>query len=205
MGDPKYTNFTPMPHCYIIAGPNGAGKTTASMTILPETLHCKEFVNADSIAAGLSPLDPDSMAIKAGRLMLERIGQLSEDGSDFAFETTLSTRTYVQFIHTARQKGYMITLLFFWLSSPEFAKSRVAERVRNGGHNIPADAIERRFYRGIANLCRLYMPVCDDWAILNNMSNEPQIVAVGGKQVDGLVANRDIYNSILDQSKHDEQ
>ncbi|HTJ14831.1 MAG TPA: hypothetical protein VL547_22490, partial [Dinghuibacter sp.] len=113
--------------------------------------------------------------------------------------------SYVQLIHTAQQKGYIVTLLFFWLSSPEFAKDRVAARVQKGGHNIPFDIIERRFYRGIANLCQLFMPICDDWAIFNNMAQESRIVAIGGKDVDGLIANGDIYSTIVRQSQHDEK
>jgi predicted ABC-type ATPase len=137
--------------------------------------------------------------------MLERIDQLIADGSDFAFETTLATRSYVQLIRIAQQKGYTVTLLFFWLNSPDFAKKRVADRVLKGGHNIPIKIIERRFYRGIANLCHLYMPVCDDWAIFNNMGRVSTIIAVGGSDVAGMVANRDIYSIILSQSKLDDQ
>src|SRR5277367_354964 len=115
-----------MPDLYIIAGCNGAGKTTASYTVLPEVLHCNEFVNADSIAAGLSPFNPESVAMEAGRLMLQRIDQLMNEEIDFAFETTLAARSYVPLIKTAREKGYRVTLLYFWLSSPAVAKERVA-------------------------------------------------------------------------------
>lgn len=138
-----------MPNLYIIAGCNGAGKTTASYTVLPEILECKEFVNADSIAAGLSPFNPESVALEAGRLMLQRINTLLEENVDFAFETTLSTRSYASFIKKARTVGYTVTLLYFWLNSPEFAMSRVAERVERGGHNIPEDIIKRRYYPDI--------------------------------------------------------
>src|SRR6476646_3698443 len=113
-----------MPNLYIIAGCNGAGKTTASYTILPEMFNCKEFVNADSIAAGLSPFNPESVAFEAGRIMLQRIHQLKNEKVDFAFETTLSTRSYVPFVKEAKTDGYKITLLFFWLNSPEIAKER---------------------------------------------------------------------------------
>lgn len=138
-----------MPNLYIIAGCNGAGKTTASYTILPEILNCKEFVNADSIAAGLSPFNPENVALEAGRIMLHRIYQLMDDNVDFAFETTLSTRSYVPLIKKAQQKEYVVTLLFFWLNSSELAKQRVAKRVSNGGHNIPADVIDRRYTRNL--------------------------------------------------------
>lgn len=118
-----------MPKLYIIAGCNGAGKTTASYTVLPEMLGCKEFVNADEIAKGLSPFNPESVAIEAGRLMLQRMDDLLSEGSDFAFETTLSTRSYVKFIERAQAKGYFVTLLYFWLPTPEQAIERVATRV----------------------------------------------------------------------------
>ena len=134
-----------MPKLYIIAGCNGAGKTTASYTVLPEMLGCKEFVNADEIAKGLSPFNPESVAIEAGRLMLQRMDDLLSEGSDFAFETTLSTRSYVKFIERAQAKGYFVTLLYFWLPTPEQAIERVATRVREGGHNIPSDVIRRQW------------------------------------------------------------
>src|SRR6202000_284158 len=118
-----------MANLYIIAGCNGAGKTTASFTILPEMLNCKEFVNADSIAAGLSPFNPESVAIEAGRLMLARIHELMKTGVDFAFETTLSTRSYVSLVTSAKKIGYKVTLLFIWLDSPAAAARRVADRV----------------------------------------------------------------------------
>ena len=155
---------------YIIAGCNGAGKTTASYTVLPEMLGCKEFVNADEIAKGLSPFNPESVAIEAGRLMLQRMDDLLAEGADFAFETTLATRSYVKFIEKAHAKGYYVTLLFFWLPTPEQAIERVATRVREGGHNIPSEVIPRRYANGIRNLTTLYTPICDYWTIYNNSS-----------------------------------
>ena len=124
---------------YIISGPNGAGKTTASYTVLPKILNCKEFVNADEIARGLSPFNPDGMAIEAGKLMLKRIDVLLQKEESFSIETTLSTRSYFKLVETAHQKGYNVTLLYFWLESPEQAIERVAERVSKGGHDIPKD------------------------------------------------------------------
>lgn len=155
---------------YIIAGCNGAGKTTASFTVLPEMLGCKEFVNADEIAKGLSPFNPESVAIEAGRLMLRRMNDLLAEGADFAFETTLATRSYVKFIERAHAKGYYVTLLFFWLPTPELAIERVATRVREGGHNIEPEVIRRRYASGIRNLISLYTPICDYWTIYNNSS-----------------------------------
>ena len=121
---------------YIISGCNGAGKTTASYTVLPEVLDCKEFVNADEIARGLSPFNPESMAIEAGRLMLKRIEELLEKEETFSIETTLATKSYINLVHRAQAKGYTVSVLFFWLRTPDLAIQRVAERVQNGGHNI---------------------------------------------------------------------
>ncbi|HEV2479674.1 MAG TPA: zeta toxin family protein [Puia sp.] len=148
-----------MPNLYIIAGCNGAGKTTASFTILPEMLNCKEFVNADNIAAGLSPFNPGGVAIEAGRLMLSRIHELMKAGVDFAFETTLATRSYASLVKAAQLVEYKVTLLFIWLDSPETAIQRVADRVAAGGHHIPDDTVRRSYYRGIYNLIHLYIPI----------------------------------------------
>ena len=137
---------------YIIAGFNGAGKTTASFTILPEILDCKEFVNADEIAKGLSPFQHEKVSFEAGRIMLNRISDLVAQNENFAFETTLSTRSYKNRILDAKKKNYNVTLLFFWLKNPQLAKERVKTRVLEGGHNIPEDVIERSYYKGINNL-----------------------------------------------------
>ena len=133
-------------HLYIISGPNGAGKTTASYTVLPKILHCKEFVNADEIARGLSPFNPESVAIEAGRLMLKRISELLQRNESFSIETTLSTRSYFRLVEKAHLQGYDVTLLYFWLKSPQQAIERVAERVAKGGHDIPKDIIIRRYW-----------------------------------------------------------
>jgi len=134
---------------YIIAGCNGAGKTTASFTILPEIINCKEFVNADEIAKGLSPFQPEKVAIEAGRIMLSRINELLSKNRSFAFETTLSTKSYKNKLIEAQGKGYTVTLIFFWLQSIELAKERIKVRVSEGGHNIEPDVVERRYLKGI--------------------------------------------------------
>ena len=144
-----------MSKLYIIAGCNGAGKTTASYTVLPELLGWTEVVNADEIAKGLSPFNPGSVAIEAGRLMLQRMDDLLSEGEDFAFETTLATRSYVKFVERAQAENYFVTLLYFWLPTPEQAIERVATRVREGGHNIPSDVIRRRYASGIKPLITL--------------------------------------------------
>ena len=147
------SNFAPemSKNLYIISGCNGAGKTTASYTVLPEILNCKEFVNADEIARGLSPFNPDSVAIEAGRLMLKRIDELLEKDESFSIETTLATRSYINLVRRAQAKGYVVKVLFFWLNSPELALLRIAERVSKGGHNIPAEIARRRYVAGISN------------------------------------------------------
>jgi predicted ABC-type ATPase len=193
-----------MPNLYIIAGCNGAGKTTASYTVLPELLNCYEFVNADNIAAGISPFNPESVALAAGRIMLQRIEELLKQQVDFAFETTLSTRSYVSMIKKVQQNGYNVTLLYFWLKSPQMAMQRVDLRVSEGGHNIPEDVIVRRYYRGIKNLMKLYIPICDKWLIVDNTSVGPVFVAQGGFPFETNIIKADIWNTILRQSDDNE-
>jgi predicted ABC-type ATPase len=135
-----------MPNLFVIAGCNGAGKTTASFTVLPEMLNCDEFINADEIARGLSPFNPDKAAIEAGRIMLAKINKLIQCHLDFAFETTLSSKSFANTIREAKQNGYQTTLVFFWLDTVELAIERVKTRVLEGGHNIPSDVIVRRYY-----------------------------------------------------------
>lgn len=159
-----------MPRLYIIAGCNGAGKTTASYAVLPEMLECRDFVNADEIARGLSPFNPAGVSIEAGRLMRKRMDILMSEGADFAFETTLATRYYTRLIREAQSRGYFVSLLFFWLPSPDQAVERVARRVEEGGHNVPSEVVRRRYYRGIRYLTSLYTPLCDYWVIYDNSS-----------------------------------
>ncbi|MBD5256645.1 MAG: zeta toxin [Bacteroides sp.] len=169
-----------MPNLYIIAGCNGAGKTTASFNVLPQILNCKEFVNADEIARGISPFDPESVAIQAGKLMLKRIDELLEGSNTFAIETTLATRSYKNLVKRAQQKGYTVKLLFFWLKSPDMACDRVAKRVSEGGHNIPTDVIYQRYYSGLKNLFEIYMPIVDYWALYDN-NFQTDIIAKNNK------------------------
>lgn len=168
---------------FIIAGCNGAGKTTASFTIFPEIINCKEFVNADEIAKGLSPFQPEKVAFESGRIMLNRIDELLEENESFAFETTLSTRSYKNKIKTAREKGFTITLLFFWLQNVELAKERVKIRVSEGGHNIEPEIIERRYLNGIKNLFEIYLPIVDGLLIFDNSEGKHELLAI--KTIDG--------------------
>lgn len=160
---------------YILAGCNGAGKTTAALTMLPQIWTCKEFVNADSIAKGISPYNPQSVAFQAGRMMLERIELLLSEGATFSLETTLATRSYARLVDKAHRLGYEVTLLFFWLNSPELAKSRVAQRVAEGGHEIEDKVIERRYRRGISNFFLLFKERVDEWILVDN-SVSPRVV-----------------------------
>ncbi len=164
---------------YIIAGCNGAGKTTASYTILPEMLDCKEFVNADEIAKGLSPFKSDNAAIQAGRLMLERINSLLETRADFGFETTLAAKSYINFVNRAKQSDYRVTLLFFWLRTPDLAVKRVETRVKEGGHNIPEETIRRRYKSGLNNFFNIFQPIVDDWMFIDNSGEPYEIIAEG--------------------------
>ncbi|AFR34636.1 zeta toxin family protein [Riemerella anatipestifer] len=175
---------------YIIAGCNGAGKTTASFTILPEILDCKEFVNADEIAKGLSPFQPEKVSFEAGRIMLNRINELLSENENFAFETTLSTKSYKSKINEAKDKGYRVILLFFWLQNIDLAKERVKIRVSEGGHNIEPKVIERRYIRGIKNLFDIYLPIVDGAFIFDNSEVQHKLIA--DKQIDNSLNIVDI-------------
>ena len=188
-------------HLYIISGPNGAGKTTASYTVLPRILQCKEFVNADEIARGLSPFNPESVAIEAGRLMLKRIGELLMRNESFSIETTLSTRSYFRLVEKAHSQGYDVTLLYFWLKSPQQAIERVAERVAKGGHDIPKDIIVRRYWEGLDNLFKIYMPIVDTWILVNNSETPRSIVATGGKDQKTIIKDSKHFKTIEEYVK----
>lgn len=181
---------------YIISGCNGAGKTTASYTILPEVLNCHEFVNADEIARGLSPFNPNSTAIEAGKLMLKRIRELLGREESFAIETTLATRSYVNLVRQAQAKGYVVTLVFFWLRTPELALQRIAERVKNGGQDIPTATARRRYMAGIDNLFNLYIPEIDFWTLYDNSVSPRIAIACGGKALQTTVYDEELYNKI---------
>jgi predicted ABC-type ATPase len=165
------------PCLYIVAGPNGAGKTTFARTFLPEYARCKEFVNADLIASGLSPFSPEVASLRAGRLLLEQIRWLASTRRDFGFETTLAGVTYVSLFRRLKDEGYRIHLFFLWLPSVELALARIADRVRRGGHHIPEPVVRRRFHKGVQNLFTLYRPLLDLWMLFDNSGAEPLMVA----------------------------
>lgn len=163
----------------IIAGPNGAGKTTFARAFLPAEAHLPRFINADLIAAGLAPFAPETAAIKAGRLMLEEIGHYARRGESFAFETTLSGLGYLRHIAQWRAQGYRVSLFFLSLVNAETAIARVAERVRQGGHNIPETVIRRRFAAGLKHFHDHYRAAVDDWALYDNSGNVPVMLEWG--------------------------
>ncbi|MBP5550001.1 MAG: zeta toxin family protein [Bacteroidales bacterium] len=170
-----------MPKLYIISGCNGSGKTTASYTLLPEMWECKYFVNSDEFAKGLSPFDPDKASLSAGRFMVMRIKYLLDRKEDFCIETTLSSRTLTNTIEIARQYGYSITILFFWIENVELAISRVKARVTAGGHNVPEGTIRRRYRSGLRHFFEDYMPMSDRWMLADNTTVPFKLVAQGWK------------------------
>jgi len=171
-----------MPKLYIISGCNGSGKTTASYTLLPEMWECKYFVNSDEFAKGLSPFDPDKASLSAGRFMVMRIKYLLDRKEDFCIETTLSSRTLTNTIEIARQYGYSITILFFWIENVELAISRVKARVTAGGHNVPEATIRRRYRSGLRHFFEDYMPMSDRWMLADNTTVPFKLVAQGWKK-----------------------
>jgi predicted ABC-type ATPase len=190
-----------MPDLYIIAGPNGAGKTTASMTILPDVLFIKEFINADAIAAGISPFNVEDVAFQAARIMLERIDLMIAEQKDFAIETTLSSKSYIKLVDDAKARGYSITLIFFWLKDVELAQLRVKNRVLHGGHNIPETVIERRYHRGIYNLINHFIHLCDVWAVFDNSFLQPKMVAKGIKDTEIEIMDANIFDQLKANAK----
>ncbi len=186
-----------MPRLYIISGCNGAGKTTASYSLLPEMLDCKEFVNSDEFAKGLSPFDPSKASIQASRYMLLKIRYLLKRQEDFAVETTLATRTLLKIVKSAQAAGYTVTLLYFWLNSPELAVERVRARVEAGGHNIPEDTIRRRYHTGIYYFFNLYAPISERWILADNSQIPFRVIAEGSKDEVINIKDEDTYKIIL--------
>lgn len=186
---------TNQPKLYIVSGCNGSGKTTASYTILPEMLQCSEFVNSDEFAKGLSPFSPDSASIQASRYMLLKIHYLLERKSDFGIETTLATRSLKKIVLQAQKLGYFVTVLYFWLESPDVAVSRVRARVEAGGHNVPEDTIRRRYYTGLQYFFQDYSPIADRWILADN-THIPFTVIAQGWQKHMVVKDNQKYEAI---------
>ncbi len=190
------------PHLVILAGPNGSGKTTAAPELLHGTLAVDTFVNPDVIAQGLSGFDPESVAVAAGRIMLERMQELVRARASFAIETTLAARSYAQWIRELQAVGYEVHLVFLWLSSPALALRRVAERVHMGGHGVPEDTIRQRYRAGIQNFFGLYRPLVTRWNVYDSSADPPPLwIAGGGRGVRLAVADRRTWRKIRESAK----
>lgn len=188
-----------MPTCWIIAGPNGAGKTTFALEYLPKIVHCSRYINADLIAAGLSPLAPERELIAASRIFLQEIENSVIKGQDFAFETTLSGRSYLKLVTRLRQLNWQVELIYLALPSVEMSKARVVERVAHGGHDIPVNAIERRFSRSLCNLLNEFSFAVDNCACFMNINTEPTLIfEQQGTQRD--IIHNDFYNHLLSEA-----
>ena len=184
----------------MIAGPNGAGKSTLAPFLLRDTFGLLEYVNADTIAIGLSAFNPEGVAFEAGRMMLNRLHDLAEQRRSFAFESTLASRSYAPWISKLRQQVYEFHLLYLWLPIVELAIERVAERVRMGGHDVPENIIRRRYHKGIDNFFKLYQPLADTWVVYDNSSTgNPLLVAAGSLDSSPIIfqptAWRELYEA----------
>lgn len=185
------------PQLYIIAGPNGSGKTTFATRFLPRYAECPTFINADTIARGLSGFSPDAVALKAGRILLEQVDAYASKRVDFAFETTLSGRTYLSRFKDLKQRGYAIRMFFLWIPDVKLSLARVANRVEMGGHDIAEKVVRRRFYKGIGNFFNHYRQVLDSWMLFDNSGKFPYPIAQerAGKL---KIFDRELYEKVRD-------
>lgn len=181
---------------YIISGCNGSGKTTCSYSLLPELLECRQFVNSDEFAKALSPFNPGAASIKAGRLMMRKVMYLMERSQTFSIETTLATRALVKIVQRAQARGYEVTILYFWLSSPQKAIERVRSRVKAGGHDIPVEVIKRRYYMGLDYLFNYYIPICDHWILADNSKPPFRVLAQGNKGEEPIIRDIKTYGIV---------
>jgi len=193
---------TQNPKVIIIAGPNGAGKSTLAPHLLKDAFGLLEYVNADTIALGLSAFSPESVAFEAGRIMLKRLHDLAETGESFAFESTLASRSYVRWIGELKKQGYGFHLIYLWLRSPALAVERVRERVRIGGHDVPEPVIRRRYLKGVRNLFALYQSLADTWAIYDNsVSADPVLIAIGKSNNDITILDNSLWRIIKEAAQ----
>ena len=189
----------PMPTCWIIAAPNGAGKTTFALNYLPKVAHCHRFLNADLIAAGLSPLAPEQQLIHASRLFLKALDTYIVAQENFAFETTLAGKTYLKLIQRLKNAGWYVELIYLALPSMEMSKMRVAERVAHGGHNIPIKDIERRFQRSLQHLLVDFSSLADNTHCFMNSGHTPQLVFEQNGHSRNII-NSDLYHLLLQEA-----
>ncbi|MBP5210815.1 MAG: zeta toxin family protein [Bacteroidales bacterium] len=186
---------------YIIAGCNGAGKTTASYTIMPSMYDIQEYINADEIAARLSPEKPEAAAVHASRLMMERLIELLDKDIDFAIETTLAVKLLANIIRRAQANGLKVHLIYFWLRSPELAFERVLRRVASGGHMVAQETVFRRYGVSLRNLVNVYIPICDSWILVDNSDPSSEVIAEGGKGLKTKIINQFLFDKINAQAK----
>ncbi len=186
------------PSVYIIAGPNGAGKTTFAREFLPRYANCKHFVNADLIAAGVSPLSPEAVAFRAGRLMLEEIHRLANRTVDFGFETTLAGTTYINLIHRLRRRNYSVHIFFLWVVRVELALSRIRDRVLEGGHDVPEAIVRRRFDRSVRNFLGRYRQLADSWTLFDNSGQTPAVIACE-ERGEVRIMRSELYSDLLER------
>lgn len=185
--------------CYVIAGPNGGGKTTFALEFLPRFAQCLNFINPDLIATGLSPLDPRRSMVRAGRLVMQEIRRYISRYEDFAFETTLSGRTYLRQLREMKTRGYAIHIIYLWLPSSDLALWRIHERVERGGHDVPEKDVRRRFGRSLRNLFQLYRPLANTLHFFDNSGEEPALI-FQEEEGDASIFQRDIYNLVLQEA-----
>jgi predicted ABC-type ATPase len=191
------------PQLVVIAGPNGAGKSTSAPLLLRDSLHIFEFVNADTIAQGLSGFSPGATAVAAGRIMLQRLNDLASSRRNFAFETTLASRSYASWFPRLRADGFRVRLLFLWLASPQLAIDRVRQRVESGGHHVDRETITRRFERGLTNFFQLYRPIVDDWRMYNSAAGLiPRLIASGEGTEPQEIADPEVWSSLRSSYEH---
>lgn len=184
------------PNVYIIAGPNGAGKTTFAREFLPNYADCRNFINADLIAEGISPFSPESAAVRAGRLMLGQIALSMRRGEDFGFETTLSGRGHLNLVRQLKKRGYGVHFFYLWVPSVELALARIRGRVSRGGHDVPEAVVRRRFERSMRNFFLHYRPLGDSWTLYDNRANPPQIISSAERGQVRVVELR-LYNELI--------
>ena len=190
-----------MPRVVVLAGINGAGKTTASRDLLVNVLKIPVFTNADAIARGLNSLNPESEALLAGTIMLDWMRDLAKERRDFAFETTLSARTYAPWLKGLKASGYEVYLYYYWLESAELAVSRVAERVLAGGHHIPDADVRRRYGRSVKNFLDLYRPIADYWEVMDNSFGQRELLALGDLACEEI-GDPDVWEQFLRSANH---
>jgi predicted ABC-type ATPase len=195
-----------LPTVYVIAGPNGAGKTTFACDYLPNEVGCFEFINADLIAAGLAPLQPERAQAKAARIVLSSLKELAAKQLDFGFETTLAGRTYARFIQQLKMTGYRVHLYYLWLPDVELHIKRVSERVRKGGHDVPETDIRRRYQRSLVNFFGLYQPLATTWSIVDNSRSTPRVVVQYNENTENvkdasyLMQMKSLYHEYIEQA-----